>query len=129
MTKDQLISVLVGRAGLTKQDVAMGKPDEVFENILEALVQIHRGKEVLYGNYMETHGSEPENFCLIQHFCDLKRKYVRAENFVKLKAEGKPLDLNQLVDTYSDLAVYAAMGIQLTYHLMDERKKDANVPE
>ena len=124
LSEQQITQLLVQRAGLTPADVEMGKPDFQFESILRGLVDIHRGKEVLYGNYMETHGSEPENFCLVQHFCDTKRKYVRAENFVKLKSDGKDLDLMQLLDTYSDLAVYAAMGIQLTLHLIERKKNE-----
>ena len=113
--------LIIDRAGLSQAEVAAGKADPDFEAIVDALVDVHRGKEVLYGNYMETHGSEPENFCLIQHFCDTKRKYVRAENFVKLKADNKSVELVQLLDTYADMAVYSIMGVQMVMHLMNRK--------
>lgn len=120
--QESIRKLIVERAGLTQKDIEQGKPDQVFETIVAALVDVHRGKEVLYGNYMETHGSEPENFCIIQHFCDTKRKYVRSENFVKLKADNKDVELVQLLDTYADMAVYSIMGVQLIMHLMTRGK-------
>lgn len=124
MDKSHIIDTLVERAGLSFNDVVMGAHDPDFEAITEAMIQIHRGKEVLYGNYLKTHGSEPAKFSLIQHFCDTKRKYVRAENFIKLHSEDKAPSLEQLMDTYSDLAVYAIMGVQLVFHLMAREDKE-----
>lgn len=112
---------LLERAGLTEEMVSRGKVDYAFEEILEAMREIHRGKEVLYGNYMETHGDEGETFSLIQHFCDTKRKYVRAENFVKQQADGGNISLDELLDTYCDLAVYSIIGVQLIFHLLEKR--------
>lgn len=116
---------LIERAGLTQETISKGSFDAEFETILGALIDIHRGKEVLYGNYIKTHGSEPETFSIVQHFCDMKRKYIRAENFVKIKSEKEfDIDLVELIDTYSDLAVYAAMGVQLLIHLKQRKTND-----
>ena len=123
---NELQKLLIERAGLSQELIDKGTPDEIFEGILDALKSIHTGKGVLYGSYLETHGSEPANFCLIQHFCDTKRKYVRAENFVKQRADGVEHDINELLDTYSDLAIYAIMGIQLINHLQQRRQSNEN---
>lgn len=119
----EIKSLLLRRAGLTVDEVSKGKSDPSFENLMNVLSDIHRGKEVLYGSYLETHGSEPENFCLVSHFCDMKRKYVRAENIVKIKSEGGDVGLIELLDTYSDLAVYAVMGVQMIIHLQQRKLK------
>lgn len=114
---------LVKRSGLTDEEIAKGKPDLNFERILKGLCDIHRGKEALYGNYLETHGKDPDAFFLTQHFCDLKRKYVRAENFIKQfdPKDKDGIQLEQLIDTYSDMAVYAVMGIQAVFHIINRR--------
>lgn len=120
MNDVQLRDELIARAGIDSRTIDMGRPDDMFNSILDALRDIHRGKEVLYGDYLKTHGSEPDQFFLTQHFCDLKRKYVRADNFIKRYIEDKnSISLDQLLDTYSDLAVYAIMGIQCINHVME----------
>lgn len=118
-------AILLNRAGITPELLEAGEVDQQFEFILEALGTIHRGKEALYGNYLETHGDEPTNFALVQHFCDLKRKYVRAETFVKKRLDGQHISLEEMLDTYADLAVYGAMGVQLVLHLIN-RGTDAD---
>lgn len=117
--------MLLSRSGLTEQLINAGKPDEAFSRICSALEDIHKGKEVLYGEYLITHGSDPTLFALIEHFCDIKRKYVRAEHFVKGVSAGVQFDLHELLDTYCDTAVYAIMGIQLVLHL--KQRDEANV--
>jgi len=118
---ERLAKMLTDRAGLSTEMIQRGVPDEQFENICNALKQIHRGKEVLYGNYLETHGGDPTNFALMEHFADFKRKYVRAEIYIKKRLEGDVHDLSQLLDTYSDAAVYALMGIQMCLKFISER--------
>lgn len=118
-----LRETLLKRAGITKELLKEAEDDPIFFEILESLGAIHAGKAVLYGDYMETHGVDPEMFCLIQHFCDLRRKFLRAENFIKMRAEGRQIDKMELLDTYSDIAVYGMLGIQLLDHL--EKRKDA----
>lgn len=113
------IDRLIKRAGLTIDMVEKGKRDHYFEEILDGLEMVHRGKEVLYGRYLEIHGSDPQMFALMEHFADLKRKYVRAEHFMKHSMEGVEIDILELYDTYTDMAVYAAMGVQLIEHLME----------
>ena len=119
------VARMVSRAGLTHELVDKGSDDNEFHQILQGMKLIRKGKEVLYGNYIETHGSDPTNFALMEHFADLKRKYVRAEHFMKLTMSGGDIDINELFDTYSDMAVYAAMGIQLIEHLIERDKNDA----
>lgn len=116
---------IIARSGLSEELFEMDvKPDFDFREILRALQKIHKGKSILYGNYMETHGDENDKLSIIQHYCDIKRKWVRIDNFVKaLLEDNEAIPLEELLDTYSDMAVYSALGIQLVSHLMD--RKDA----
>ena len=118
---------LISRAGLSKEMVALGKGDQQFSEILAALEAIHKGKQALYGNYLETHGADPLKFCLMEHYGDIKRKFVRSENFMKKLMDGKDIPLSELLDTYSDIAVYGALGVQLILHLME--RQNASAPE
>lgn len=93
--------------------------DIKFFSLALALGEIHSAKGKLYGNYIETHGSEPELMSLTQHFCDIKRKFVRAENYIRLRNEGDKIPLDDLLDTYSDLAVYGIMGLELIFHILE----------
>ena len=121
---DEIRDKMLGRAGLGYEWVEeFGKPDPDFYEILKGMSLIHRGKEVLYGEYMQTHGGDPTKFALMEHFADVKRKYVRAENFLKMTLNDKEIDIWELFDTYCDMAVYAAMGVQLVLHIT-EREKD-----
>lgn len=117
--------LLFARAGLKPRMTELGEEDKMFNAIAETLIAIHRGKEVLYGNYLETHGKEPPQFFLTQHFCDVKRKYVRAENFIRRYVQDKDsIPLEELLDTYSDIAVYAIMGIQAIVKVMNDENKN-----
>lgn len=110
--------LMIERAGLSHKIIDQGKEDENFLSILHGMALIHKGKEVLYGNYMKTHGNDPENFALMEHYADIKRKWIRADNFMRKRMSGdESIDLMELLDTYSDIAVYAAMGAQLILHL------------
>lgn len=115
-----LYDLLVKRAGLTADVLAKGETDAEFGAILGALAAIRSGKEVLYGDYIVTHGSSPT--ALIEHYCDVKRKFVRAQGFMERRMRGEQIALEELVDTYSDLAVYSALGIKLLLHLMAKGK-------
>jgi hypothetical protein len=121
---NSLLQTLIARSGLTLDIMAYGQDNPVFAEILKAMGLIHTGKQVLYGDYLQTHGSDPLLFALMEHFCDVKRKYVRAEHFVKKASEGTLLDLDELLDTYCDLAVYGAIGVQLVNHL--KRREELN---
>lgn len=116
--------LLLKRAGITHELLNAGKSDDLFAEILSAMKAIHRGKEALYGNYMETHGNDPTNFALMEHFCDIKRKFVRADGFIKKRMEGNNIDLKEMLDTYSDIAVYGAIGVQLVIHLMEREQNE-----
>jgi hypothetical protein len=118
---EALHDVLLKRAGLTADLIARGKSDPEFSAILSALEAIHRGKEVLYGNYLETHGASPT--ALVEHYADVKRKWVRVQNFVAKRLNGEKLDYHELMDTFSDMAVYSIMGIQLLRLLIEKEGK------
>ncbi len=117
----EIIDLMIERSGLTSEIIDKGAPDPRFSKILSGMTHIHKGKEVLYGSYLETHGDDPELFALMEHFADLKRKYIRAEHFMKKRMEGQDIELEELFDTYSDMAVYAAMGIDLIYYIMEQK--------
>lgn len=110
---------MVVRAGLTSHTIGLGSDDPGFTDILGGMSYVHQGKEVLYGKYLETHGSDPEMFALMEHFADIKRKFVRAEQFMKKRMDGKDISIDELFDTYSDLAIYGALGVQLVQHLIE----------
>lgn len=118
--------LLLKRAGLSEADVAAGRTDNLFNDIADILKDIHKGKEVLYGDYLITHGSDSDKLFLLQHFCDLKRKYVRYENYSKRVLENKDVDIYELLDTLSDLAVYSIMGLQMVDELLkrEQERKD-----
>lgn len=112
--------ILLKRAGIPEKTLHNSySPDPDFTMIMDALKRIHTFKGELYGDYQETHGNQPAMMALIEHHCDMKRKAIRAQNFISKMASGDPVDLDDLLDTYSDLAVYAAMGVQLIFHLKD----------
>lgn len=119
--------VMVQRAGLDYEMVDRGVDDPDFEAILDGMKLVHQGKEVLYGSYIKTHGDDPKLMALIQHFCDLKRKYVRAETFINKMANGENFPLEELLDTYGDLAVYGAMGIQMIWHLQKREIREREI--
>lgn len=120
---------LIERAGLTQDLINMGSADEGFKDIVQAMLAIHKGKEVLYGNYMETHGSDPKYFALMEHYADVKRKFVRADNYLKKALAGADIDIMELLDTYCDIAVYGAIGVQLVLHLKErENARDNDKP-
>jgi hypothetical protein len=118
---EALFNLLLKRAGLMPDLIAKGATDAEFSGILEALEAIHRGKEVLYGNYLETHGNSPT--ALVEHFADVKRKWVRYQNFVAKRMGGDKMDYHELMDTLSDMAVYSVMGIQLVRLLIEKESK------
>lgn len=123
------VDYMLERANLTPAIISLGSSDKRFDVILEGMMLIHKGKEVLYGSYLETHGDDPELFALMEHFADLKRKHVRAEHYMKRRMEGFDIPLEELFDTYSDMAVYAAMGVDLIHYLMEKKSERApNTP-
>lgn len=91
-----------------------------FRALANALVSIHGAKAVHYGDYLKTHGDESVQLFAVQHFCDIKRKYVRAKTFIERMTRGEKIDFTDLLDTYSDLAVYAIMGLQMAFHCRDK---------
>lgn len=127
MNRQDIIATMVNRAGLTVDISVRSKNDRTFDAIISGLKRIHDGKEVLYGNYIETHGKDPELFALMEHFADLKRKYIRAEHIMKRLAKGEIINKMELFDTYSDMAVYAVMGIQLLIHLEERNEQTPSV--
>jgi hypothetical protein len=115
---EKVESKLLTLAGI-KLEKGPHEIDIRFFSVMLALGEIHSAKSKLYGDYMETHGSEPELMALTQHFCDIKRKFVRAENYIRLRNEGDKIPLDDLLDTYADLAVYGIMGLELIFHILE----------
>lgn len=97
-----------------------------FNSLADTLCRIHAVKANHYGDYLKTHGDETKELFAVQHFCDIKRKYVRAKNFIERMTRGESVDFHDLLDTYSDLAVYAVMGLQMAFHCIE--KDDTSGP-
>lgn len=114
----EIVQELVKRAGLDWETIEKGNDDALFDNIIEAFKHIHRGKGFLYGDYLKGIDEKPELRALLGNFLDLERKFVRANNIINLLADGQKIELEQLLDTYSDLGVYAAMSVGLVFHLI-----------
>jgi len=114
---------LIQRAGLTEAILQISKKNPKFKEILETMEIIYNGKQVLYGDYLETHGSDPTNLAIAEHYCDIKRKYVRADSAVKKILSGENIDIDELTDTYLDLAVYGAIGVMLIDHLKERNDR------
>lgn len=126
----EIINALVARASLTDAIVAKGKSDPDFDSILQGLSAIHKGKEVGYGSYKKANESVPVDFRIIFHYADMRRKFIRLENLAMqaTKKDGG-VDFFDLLDTYSDLAVYAAMGLQMIFDIcLDKEEKKAKPP-
>lgn len=120
---DDEFDLLFKRAGIDTLKDFGGTSDDIFRSITNVILDIHGDKSFLYGNYIETHGNDPELMCLFEHFSDLKRKFVRAENYIRKRADGVNIDIEELLDTYLDLAVYGALGVQLILHLRRRQSK------
>ncbi len=115
---------LIEKSGLTQKEIDSGTNDEDIRIIMDALLEIRQGKEFLHGNYVNTHGQDDYKYALMQHFMDTKRKYLRADHFIKkLISEGEDPDIELLYDTYADLALYAILGVQLVKHLEQRQSK------
>lgn len=123
-----IADLMIERAGLSSKILSHSVSDPQFDLILQGIRQIHNGKEVLYGQYIKTHGEDPKLFALMEHFADIKRKFIRAETFLKKSMSGHDIDLVELFDTYVDIAVYGALGVQLLSHLMRKQNESARSP-
>lgn len=121
--KIDIVETLVHQADLSREVLDCATNDHEFLKVLHGLEQIHNGKGVLYGNYLETHGQGNELLCLTEHFCDMKRKYIRADHYIKQRFNDNNLPLTELLKSYSDLAVYAMLGLQLVFKKMEESGK------
>lgn len=91
-----------------------------FNSLADTLCRIHAVKAIHYGDYLKTHGDETKELFATQHFCDIKRKYVRAKTFIERMTRGETVDFHDLLDTYSDLAVYAVMGLQMAFSVIEK---------
>lgn len=114
------------RAGV-HPDALESDSEEVFEfnSFANAMCSIHAAKAIHYGDYLKTHGDESVELFAVQHFCDIKRKYVRAKTFIERMTRGESVDFTDLLDTYSDLAVYAVMGLQMAFHCREKTQVDS----
>ena len=127
MERHEIVDKLVTRAGLDIETIMKGKPDQIFDTIMAAASAIHQGKEVLYGDYLKTHGSDPVNFSLMAHYADIKRKFVRIEHFVKARLDGSTIPLHEHLDSMMDICVYSAIGVQLILHYMEKENDSAGL--
>lgn len=91
-----------------------------FKELVDALQRIYAVKATHYGSYIATHGQDSPQLFATEHFCDIKRKYVRAKTFIERMTRGEVVDFTDLLDTYSDLAVYAIMGLQMAFHCREK---------
>ena len=121
--------ILLERSGLSERDVMEGKIDITFELIATMLTKIHQGKSVLYGDYIKTHADDNYKLGFTQHYCDIKRKWVRYDNFIRLLSDDKYPDRLELVDTLADMAVYAIIGLQLIDHYNEPEIRAARLKE
>ena len=122
-SSDPWPSEMLRRAGLTNDIIRLGIEDEHFREVLETMLTIHTGKQVLYGDYQEKHGDEPRLFSLMLIYSDIKRKFTRIENYMLAAAAGKTtIPVEELLDTYMDIAVYGAMGVELIQNMLEKER-------
>ena len=119
-----IVKDIVALSHLTPEELETGIADPEMEHIFQAFLMIHKGKQALYGNYIDTHGSKPTQRALIQHWCDMERKYTRANNIIDKMSSGEmPFDANRMIECYTDIAIYATIGVQLVYHLQHREQR------
>lgn len=99
-----------------------------FNMLVSCLMNIYSAKAVHYGSYIKTHGDDSPQLFAVEHFCDIKRKYVRAKTFIERMTRGELVDFTDLLDTYSDLAVYAVMGLQMVFHCREKMQGAQDEP-
>jgi len=118
-------SLILSKSGVTDSSPQVSHSEEHHQYAVfsDVLVKIHGAKAVQYGDYLKTHGDETSQLFAMQHFCDIKRKYVRAKVFMERMARGEDVNFEDLLDTYSDLAVYAIMGLQMAFHCMEKTEQ------
>ena len=118
-------SLILSKSGVTDSSPQVSHSEEHHQYAVfsDVLVKIHGAKAVQYGDYLKTHGDETSQLFAMQHFCDIKRKYVRAKVFMERMARGEDVNFEELLDTYSDLAVYAIMGLQMAFHCMEKTEQ------
>ena len=90
-----------------------------FVAIVEKLISVHAGKSLLYGDYIDNR-DEKDSVAIFEHYNDIKRKFIRVENFYTRTVIGEQVDIKELIDTYTDLAVYSILGLQLIFHIMEK---------
>lgn len=126
MDVEELIYKHSGLPDSLLNDDSRIEPQGKMGQILGALYHVHRGKGVLYGNFINNKKNSPELLAIIEHYCDIKRKWVRINNIIhKLSNFGPQNPVEEisesdlklaLFETYTDLAVYSAMGLELIHH-------------
>lgn len=121
MSELNIREVLLKRAGIEMHN---HQPNLIIESdllhIVEALLDIHRIKGQVYGDYVRNKFQEGKDTALFAHFIDIQRKFMRAKNINIMLMKGQHHDRDDLFDTYSDLAVYSILGILLIKALIEE---------
>lgn len=110
----KLRSLLLERAGVSMDRLPFELPESKFKDILKVLEEIQHVKAQQYGDYIKQQKDVTARLALFDHFVNIRRKFKRAEHTIEriVDREANPDDL---LDTYSDLAVYAVLGIMLAY--------------
>jgi hypothetical protein len=116
MGKNALRDRLLSLAGVDiKAARSVGSPGtstaEAIAQFGEALVAaevIFAAKTAQYGLFTDHRDADP-SMGFFEQFTDLSRKYTRLRQFARARIAGEPRPFKEVVDTCSDLAVYALM--------------------
>jgi hypothetical protein len=95
--------------------------DDDFEDLVAKILLIQAAKRHQYGDYIEARDESPY-IALFENFTDLKRKYVRLDVAIK-----RDYSFKDLAEGYLDLAIYGLLGLQLLFHI--EENKDVSGPD
>jgi hypothetical protein len=89
--------------------------DGDFEDLVEKILLIQAAKRHQYGDYIEARDESPY-IALFENFTDLKRKYVRLNVAIK-----RDYSFKDLAEGYLDIAIYGLLGLQLLFHIEENR--------
>jgi len=88
-----------------------------FNDILDALKEVHHLKGVLYGNYVSSNVDEKDSVAFTAVYLQIKNKQRRIQNIITfMQKDIVDDDIKQaLLDSLLDLSVYAAMGVDMWF--------------
>lgn len=121
MNHEAFRQFILGAAGVDPSQLPLSPPkDTDMACLIEALYDVYLDKSRQYGDYVDEQIKDPE-FAVIDHFVNIRRKFIRARNQVSECLKNPSLNRAVLVDTYADMAVYSMLGVILAYRLGDEQ--------